>query len=72
MTARVLTDFFTHQYNQREVIKQDYEAAKEHFREVCLHRIAGNVDHDQRFRDALDRQSAAREHYVAVLTGDKV
>ena len=69
MTDRVLTDFFTHQHNHREVIEQEYGAAKEHFREVCQNRIAGNEDHDRRFRDAVDRQAAARGRYVELLTG---
>ncbi|WP_088260898.1 hypothetical protein [Fimbriiglobus ruber] len=68
MNAEVISGFFTHQHNQSEVVRQEYEAAKDHFREVCQHRIAGNADHDRRFRDAIDRRNAARERFVELLT----
>ena len=48
--------------------EQEYEAAKEHFREVCKHRVAGNPDHDRRFRDAVEHKTAARDRYVELLT----
>ncbi|WP_020472389.1 hypothetical protein [Zavarzinella formosa] len=68
MTAKVLEDFFCHEHNRLEVARQEYAAAKQHFREVMQNRIAGNTDHDRRFRDALNRQSAAREKLVELLT----
>ncbi len=67
MTAHVLESLFVHEHNQLAVAKQEYEAAKEHFREVMEYRIAGNADHERRFRDAVDRQSAARDKYIAAL-----
>lgn len=67
MSAQVLTDYFDHDHHPREVARQEYELAKEHFHEVCLHRIAGNADHDRRFRDAVDRQEAARARWLKLL-----
>lgn len=67
MTAWVLTDFFDHDHHRLEVARQEYALAKEHFREVCLHRIAGNADHDQRFRDAAERREVARERWLKLL-----
>ena len=69
MTARVIQCVFAHEHNVREVARQEYEAAKLHFREVCEHRIAGDADHDRRFRDAADRREAARNAFVELLVG---
>ena len=67
MTALVLENLFTHEHNRREVARQEYEAAKQHFREVRQHRIAGNADHDRRFHDAVEQQRAARDRFVELL-----
>ncbi len=55
---------FTHEHNRLEVARQEYQQAKEHFREVMLHRDSTNPDHQKRFKDALDRQEAARERFI--------
>jgi hypothetical protein len=65
----VIYEGFTHTHNAHEVIRQEYQLAKQHFQEVLMYRDSTNPDHQKRFRDALDRQEAAREAYVAVLTG---
>ena len=67
MTAEVLRVFTAHDHNSREVVAQEYRLAKEHLREVMLYRDCTNPDHQRRFRDALDRQSAAREWHIELL-----
>jgi hypothetical protein len=61
---------FTHEHNAIAVAAQEYQMAKEHVREVCLLRDPTNPDHQKRFLDAMDRQEAARERYVELLTGE--
>ncbi|HEX4611073.1 MAG TPA: hypothetical protein VH092_22980 [Urbifossiella sp.] len=58
---------FNHEHNAAEVARQEYEFAKQHFREVCAFRDPTNPDHQQRFRDAADRQEEARERWLRVL-----
>jgi len=60
-------DAFTHQHNALDVATQEYELAKEHFREVLKYRDATNPEHQQRFHDALERQDAARDAYLKAL-----
>jgi hypothetical protein len=59
---------FTHEHNAAAVAEQEYEMAKEHVREVCLLRDPTNADHQKRFLDAMDRQEAARERWLKLLT----
>lgn len=68
MTAQILPDHFAHLHNPLEVARQEHELAKAHFREVVMHREAGNASHERRFRDALERRNAARDRYVEMLT----
>ena len=63
---------FSHDHNTGDVARQEYELAKEHFREVCRLRDPTNPDHQRRFHDALERQGVARERYVDLLTGRPV
>ncbi|OWK42164.1 hypothetical protein [Fimbriiglobus ruber] len=71
MTAQVLENLFAHQHNSKEVAWQEYEAAKQHFREICRSRVIGDPEHHQRFRDAMDRQELAREAWQNVLQKEK-
>lgn len=59
---------FDHSHNPRQVAAQEYELAKEHFKELLEYRDATNPDHQKRFQDALDRQEAARERYIKALS----
>ena len=68
MTALVLRAF-THDHNRAEVVRQEYEMAKEHYRQVLLHCDPLNSDHTRRFHDALDRLDAARERWLGVVCG---
>ena len=68
LTAQVLENVFTHDHNAREVVAQEYRLAKEHLSEVMRYRDSANPEHQRRFRDALDRQEAAREAYVGMLS----
>ena len=61
--------FFTHEFNAEGVAHQEYQLAKQHFREVCEHRDPANLDHQKRFHDAVERQEAARERWFKVLCG---
>lgn len=63
MTAEILRAF-THDHNPLEVAEQEYEMAKEHYRQVLLHCDPLNPDHTRRFHDALDRLDAARGRWV--------
>jgi hypothetical protein len=67
MNALVIYEGFTHEHNAHEVARQEYWLAKRHFREVLKYRDATNPEHQKRFRDALDRQEAAREAYVRAI-----
>jgi hypothetical protein len=66
MTAQVFTDFFVHEHNRREVVEQEYEAAKAHYDEVLLQDWTSD-DAQKRFRAASDRLSAARERWRELL-----
>ena len=68
MTALVIQNVFTHEHNPLEVARQEYDLAKEHFRQVVLNRVIGIPGHERRFRDALDRKIAARDRFVEMLT----
>lgn len=57
---------FTHEHNALEVAAQEWELAERHFREVCQHGDMRNPDHQQRFRDAVERREAARERWLAI------
>ena len=67
MTALVLRAF-AHEHNRPEVARQEYDAAKDHYRRVLLHCDPLNPDHTRRFHDALDRLDAARERWLGFLT----
>ncbi len=54
-------------HNRLEWARQEYRNAKEHFKEVCRHRIAGDADHNRRYRDAAERRSAAFELYLQAM-----
>lgn len=67
MNAQVIYEGFTHEHNAREVVAQEYRLAKEHLREVMRYRDSTNPEHQKRFRDAIDRQEAARERFIQEL-----
>jgi len=67
VTAQVIYEGFAHQHNALDVATQEYELAKLYFREVLKYRDATNPEHQQRFRDALERQEAARNAYLKAL-----
>jgi GrpB-like predicted nucleotidyltransferase (UPF0157 family) len=66
MSAQVI-DVFEHENNALDVARQEYHMAKQHFREVMQYRDCTNAEHQRRFRDALERQTAARERYIELL-----
>jgi hypothetical protein len=68
MSARILDNIFTHDHNALDVARQEYNMAKQHFREVMKHRDCTNAEHQRRFRDALERQGVARERFVELLS----
>lgn len=58
---------FVIEHNRLEAIAQEYQLAKQHVREVCLHRDPTNPDHHRRFKDAMERQEVAREAYLRLI-----
>jgi hypothetical protein len=63
VSAHVIRNFFTQQHNKLEAAKQAYQLAKAHKREVM------NLPtwDRQRFHEAMDRESEAREIYLSEL-----
>ncbi|WP_020471497.1 hypothetical protein [Zavarzinella formosa] len=68
MTAQILANIFTHDHNALEVARQEYEAAKKHFREVMENKVCGIPDHERRYRDAMERQNSACEKFAKTLS----
>lgn len=62
-----VVEVFTHHHNVPRVAKQEYDLAKQHYREVCDNFNATNADHQRRFRDAADRLEVARERWLGLL-----
>ncbi len=63
----MISGLFEIEHNRLPALAQEYELAKEHKREVLKRRIPWNPEHNRRFRDALEREEAARERYVSAL-----
>jgi cytoplasmic iron level regulating protein YaaA (DUF328/UPF0246 family) len=67
MNSQVIYEGFSHAHNPLDVAHQEYELAKQHFREVMQYRDATNPEHQKRFRDAVNQQEAARNAYLKAL-----
>ena len=81
MTAEVLR-VFSHEHNSREVAAQEYELAKEHFREVVMHRdsvrprapaaVPGRDGPGRRRRGTCTSRSCAGERVADSLPAPRV
>ncbi|HEX4608222.1 MAG TPA: hypothetical protein VH092_08450 [Urbifossiella sp.] len=58
---------FNHEHNASEVARQEYEFAKQHYREVCSQYDGRCRNCQSRFLDASERLEAARERWLRVM-----
>lgn len=69
MTAQVLTDFFTHEHNRLAVAEQEYELARQEYRDANRAYDPFDRRSTERFHQARERRSLAWDHYWAVKRG---
>ena len=67
MSARIITPFSTRQH-PLDVSRQEYQLAKENFREVCRLHDATSPEGVRRFRAALERRTEAFDAYMAAMS----
>jgi hypothetical protein len=66
MTAKVIVAF-THEHNRRDVARQEFDLAKEHYRHVRRTMDCRDPASVERFQEASRLRSEAFERYIEVV-----
>ena len=67
MNDRVIFRAFRHEHNALEVARQEYDAAREHFRAIRDRAGCLSSEGQDRLTDARERREAARGRYLSLL-----
>jgi hypothetical protein len=67
MSGEVIFRAFRHEHNELEVARQEYDAAREHFREMRDRAGCLSSEGQDRLTDARERRDVARGRYLALL-----